>query len=253
MTDPVQAQSNSSFTKLWSTLNPRRFADAIDHANELYRDYPSEENLYRAMSSIFTCLNGPGRVFITVLGYRFTQQLWVGLSIYSLDAVQPLMAEYESMKSSGFANRAEAKAFHSRLEMLYAYLGMLWKRKDKFERTAQHEISIALDAVEPILTARARALITQLSLSESELMVMAREIRRLQDERSTLFILENLTNRLKGEISHTSATTHARLAVLVRDNLEMWRGVKRMSRMSPRPTLAILKALSNLIVNFLRS
>ena len=204
------------------------------------------------MSSIYTCLNGPGRVFITFLGYRFTQQLWVGLSIYSVGAAQLLLIECKTLGVKS-TTRTQVKAFHSRLESLYAYLSLLWKHRDRFERTAQHEISIALDAVEPILTARARALITQLSLSESELMVMAREIRRLQDERSTLFILENLTNRLKGEISHTSATTHARLAVLVRDNLEMWRGVKCMSRMSPRPTLAILKALSNLIVNFLRS
>ena len=127
---------------------------------------------------------------------------------------------------------------------------MLWKHKDKFERTAQHEILSALDKVEPILTTRARALTSQssqLSLSESELMVMAREAHRLQDEGSTLSILEKLVNGLQGEMRYTTSTTHARIAVLVRDKREMWRGIKRMLRMSPRPWLAIVKASLNLL------
>ena len=252
MTTPTPAKSNDPHQNLWGfTLDSEKIREMINAHIAVYENNTSEENRYRLMSAVYTYLNSPVRVWLSLVKPDLASDLWDLLQSHSLEVVQPLLAEYGKLHAES-TTRAQVKAFHSRLEMLYAYLGMLWKHKDKFERTAQHEILKALDAVEPILTARAKALITQLNLSESELMVMAREARRLLLGGSTLFVLEKLTEKIKKEMPHTSATTHTRLAVLIYDKPEMWRGIKRMWRMSPRPWLAIVKASLNLMLNLLR-
>ncbi len=232
--------NQETWNKLSGQWHRDQIADALVKYSEANKNVVRDAS-YELMCCIYSDLNGPDWIHLHVYGYRRIKNLLLILGLRALEAAPLLMDEYKEAGGESQSNHSEK--FHSRLEMLYAYLELLYEHRGRLEFKMSDKIFRALDSVSKLLFDRAQSLILvghhDHVFSESELMVMARAM-------PYVFIEQRDAKILKA-MPFTSATTHARLAVLIGHRREILKGIRRMWYLPQRPWLALGKTAGSLL------
>ena len=208
---------------------------------------------FQLMSSIFSYLNGWGRIPFIFPAKKAAMVL--ELRYHTWFATIQLIHEHQSQ----FEGMPMAPDFYSRLEMAYACFEWLWFNTSDMS-TAHDSRRNFWHKIRGIFILVAKGLRNNQmlegiidSLSEPELMILAREARAWRlgmrnNFSDSVASAEKFAAVVRPYLMEARSTTHARLAVLIGSRREMYVGIQRMlTEERSIPWLQITKTLVNLI------